>query len=66
MLGYDENLMSIQLIQDTRLNSSSMVNEVHFEKKKKKKLPVISLNFVHLLPSQKRELGVQCVTSWVL
>ena len=64
MLGYDEKLMSIKLIQDTRLNSSSMVTELHFEKKKK--LPVVSLNFVHLLPSQKRELGVQCLTSWVL
>lgn len=58
MLGYAEDLMSIKLIQDPGLNSSSGVNELHFEKKKKSCLDV-SLIFVHLFPSYKSELGVQ-------
>lgn len=49
--------MSIDLIQDTGLNSSSVVNELHLEKKKS--CLDVSLIFAHLFPSYNSELGVQ-------
>jgi hypothetical protein len=54
---YGEDLMGIKMTQDTRLSSSLMANELHFEKRKKHAL-ISGLIFAHFLLSNKSELSM--------